>query len=181
MKVATKFLTTMTSSRRLQRLTVTNTVKSMSTLSSDNDYMQFPREAEGNIYDDNWSVAVDQVFTSGKLFRNARIPVLTQRLSAKVESGKISLEKPKYDGAFVSVEAGDGIDHEDFAERLAEQQAHLSTGFDLYVEDALMGSFAASRVGVRVITDSPATALIARTLLVRLFSHDKQLAPRICT
>ena len=145
-----------------------NTMKSrsMSTLSPDEDYMRFPRESEGNIYDDNWSVAIDGVITSASLYRNARIPILTQRLKAKVESGKISLENPKYDGAFVSLEAGDGIAHDDFADRLAEQQAHLSTGFDLYVEDALMGSFAASRVGVRVITDSPAAALIARTLLV---------------
>lgn len=175
MKVAAKFVTT-TSSRCLRQSILTNRVKSMSTLSTDGDYLQFPREHEGNIYDDNWSVAVDGVVTAANLYRNARIPVLTQRLSVKVESGKVSLEKPKYDGAYDALEAGDGIQHEDFADRLAEQQAHLSTGIDLFVEDAIMGSFAASRVGVRVITDSPAAALIARTLLVSIHFDNAQLA-----
>lgn len=126
----------------------------------------WPREAEGNIYMDNWSLCEDGVVPTGTMFRNARLPVLTSRLPSKVESGKVVLEKPKYAGAYVSLEAGDSIDHNDFFDALSVQQTYLSSGVDLFVEDAFMGTSASGRVGVRVVTDSPATALIARTLMV---------------
>lgn len=127
----------------------------------------WPREAEGNIYTDNWSLCEDGVVPTGIMFRNARLPVLTSRLPTKVESGKVVLEKPKYKGAYTSLEAGDGIEHSDFSDALIAQQTYLSSGIDLFVEDAFMGTSASGRVGVRVVTDSPAVALIARTLMVR--------------
>ena len=128
----------------------------------------WPREMEGNIYNDNWSLCEDGVVPTGIMFRNARLPVLTSRLPVKVESGKAVVENPKYAGKYVSLEAGDGIAHEAFAEALTAQQTYLSSGVDLFVEDAFMGTSASGRVGVRVVTDSPATALIARTLMVRI-------------
>ena len=127
----------------------------------------WPREVEGNIYNDNWSLCEDGVVPTGTLFRNARLPVLTSRLPVKIEAGKAVVENPKYTGKYVSLEAGDGIQHEAFADALTAQQTYLSSGIDLFVEDAFMGTASSGRVGVRVVTDSPATAIIARTLMVR--------------
>ena len=126
----------------------------------------FPRESEGNIYSVNWSLTEDGVVPTGDAYRNARLPLLVSRLSSKVESGKITLTSPKYTGKFTLVEAGDKISHDDFNELLQTQQTYLSHVKEMFVEDASLGSSSLSRVGVRVVTDSAAVALIARDLLV---------------
>lgn len=144
-------------------------VRSLSSLNSE-EYTTFPREKEGNMYIDNWSLVGDGVTSQGDAFRNARIPVLTSRLASKVESGKVELKHPKYEGSYSVIEAGDGVSHEDFGEAMNAQHEYLSTGIDLFVEDASLGAFSSSRVGVRVVSDSPAVALICRTLLVRFVS-----------
>jgi hypothetical protein len=133
------------------------------------EYALFPRQHEGNNYSVNFSLVEDGVCAAGddtNAFRNARIPVLTTRFSAKVEGGKVELKEPKYIGKYSVLEAGDSVSHDDFLEASSAQNMYLSSGVDLYVEDASLGSFAPSRVGVRVVTDSPAKALIARTLLM---------------
>ena len=165
MRVAANILSSR-SFRRIVHPKVSISAKTYGTLAVDGDFVHFPREREGNIYSDNWSLNEDGVVPVGDLFRNARVPILTQRLPTKIEAGKIALESPKYHGDYVALEAGDGISHDDFTDKLTEVQDFLSTGIDLYVEDAFLGSFAKSRLGVRVISDSPAAALILRSLLV---------------
>jgi hypothetical protein len=165
MRVAAKFLSSK-NARCFRQSCLAAPTKSLSTVAGDEDFFSFPRQTEGNIYDDNWSLCADGVVPAGNAFRNARIPVLTQRLPSKVEAGKIALQNPKYKGPFVTLEAGDGIEHDDFSDCLVDSQNHLSSGVDLFVEDAFLGSFASSRLGVRIVSDSPAAALILRSLLV---------------
>ena len=178
MRVAARFLSSK-NARCFRQSYLAAPAKSLSTVAADEDFLNFPRQAEGNIYDDNWSLCADGVVPAGSLFRNARIPVLTQRLPSKVEGGKIALKNPKYKGQFVSLEAGDGIEHDDFSDSMVDSQKHLSSGIDLFVEDAFLGSFAPSRLGVRVISDSPAVALIVRSLLVfhSLYAHHLSFLP----
>lgn len=178
MRVAAKFLSSK-NARCFRQSCLAAPTKSLSTVAADQDFFTFPRQTEGNIYDDNWSLCADGVVPAGDMFRNARIPVLTQRLPSKVEAGKIALQKPKYKGPFVTLEAGDGIEHDDFSDCMIESQKHLSSGVDLFVEDAFLGSFASSRLGVRVVSDSPAVALIVRSLLVFNFLSDKLSASHI--
>ena len=126
----------------------------------------FPRETEGNVYAVNWSLTEDGVVPVGSAFRNARLPVLTTRLPAKLEGGKVEVPKIAYSGAYKLVEAGEGISHGAFTNVLADQQAYLSSGVDIFVEDAGLGASSGLRLGVRVVTDSTAVALVARTLLI---------------
>lgn len=131
------------------------------------EYTTFPREREGNVYSVNWSMTEDGVVPSGDAFRNARVPLLTTRLPKKVEGGSVELDQPKYTGTYAVVEAGDSMSHDAFNDLIAAHQAALSSAPELFVEDAGLGAAAASRVGARVITNSPAAALVARTLMVR--------------
>lgn len=126
----------------------------------------FPREREGNHYATNWSLTEDGVVPVGDAFRNARVALLTTRLGSKVENGKVE-GKVAYTGKYAMKEAGEeGLSHGSFSDALAEQQAYLSSGVELFVEDAALCAFTGGRVGVRVVTDSSAMALIARTLLI---------------
>lgn len=126
----------------------------------------FPREREGNVYAVNWSLTEDGVVPVGDAFRNARVPLLTMRLGSKVDNGKVEVAKVAYTGKYALLEAGEGISHGAFSDALAAQQAYMSSGIELFVEDAALCAFAGGRVGVRVVTDSSAVALIARTLLI---------------
>ena len=130
------------------------------------EYTTFPREREGNVYAVNWSMTEDGVVPTGDAFRNARLPILTTRLPKKVESGKVDLDQPKYAGTFSLAEAGDSMSHDAFNDLISAHQTFLSTATELFVEDARVGASASSCVGVRVITNSAAAALIARTLMV---------------
>lgn len=126
----------------------------------------WPREAEGNVYAVNWSLTEDGVVPVGAAYRNARLPVLATRLPAKVDGNKVEVPKIAYTGSFKVVEAGEGMTHVAFTNMLADQQAYLSSGIDIFVEDAGLCASAATRIGVRVVTDTSAVALVARTLLI---------------
>lgn len=118
----------------------------------------FPRESEGNTYSVNWSLIVDGVVPLGQAYRNARIPLLVSRLPAKVDGGKVDITSPAYIGKYKLLEAGDStLSQEAFSSSLKNVQDYLSSGIDLYAEDASL-----AKIGVRVITDSPAAALIFR-------------------
>lgn len=103
---------------------------------------------------------------SGEAYRNARLPILTARLPNKIESGTAKLSGPIYTAQFSIEEAGDSISHQDFSNALSRQQEYLSSGQPLFVEDASLGTYNKARIGVRIITDNAATALICRTLFV---------------
>lgn len=126
----------------------------------------FPRETEGNNYAVNWSLTEEGVVPTGDAFRNARLGLLTSRLSAKVADGKVDVKSPAYTGKYEVVEAGDTIGHDEFEALLEVQQSHLSSGIDLFVEDGAICASNAGRLGVRVVTDSAASALIARSMLI---------------
>ena len=126
----------------------------------------FPREREGNVYVHNWSLVEDGVVATGEAFRNARLPVLAHRMGVKTSSSSIELPAPKYSGDFTLHESGDTLSHDAFNELFSAHQEYLSSGVDLFFEDKALGVSHLVRNGTRVITDSPAVALIARTLLV---------------
>ena len=126
----------------------------------------FPREREGNSYAVNWSLTEHGVVSVGDSFRNARNSLLEQRSGGKVDGGKISVSKPTYMGNYKVEEAGDEITHQKFSELLSNQQEYLSSGVDLFVEDASVGSSTRGRLGVRVVSDSSAVAMVARNLLI---------------
>jgi hypothetical protein len=130
------------------------------------DWFLFPRENESNNYAVNWSLAEDGVTNASEAYRNARTPILTNRLSSKVEKGTATLKAPAYTGAYAVKEAGDTLSHADFHTALANVQQHFSSGVTLFVEDACLGAHNKARIGVRVITDQPAVALVCRALMV---------------
>jgi hypothetical protein len=136
---------------------------------SQQDWGVFPREREGNIYDVNWSLTEDGVVSTGDAFRNPRLPILTSRLSSKVQNGKVELTKPVYDGKYNLKEAGDTMNHNAFINSQSKLHEHLSSGQDLFIEDGSLGSYSPSRIGVRVVTDNSATSLISRSLLVSYY------------
>jgi ATP-dependent phosphoenolpyruvate carboxykinase len=100
-------------------------------------------------------------------FRNARTPILFSKLGVKAaESVDV---KFKLDGSAAILEAGDSISQEDFKGLLHEATEYLSSGIDLFVEDAVVGSHQQHQLGVRVITEQAVQALVARTALVSYF------------
>ena len=130
------------------------------------DYVVFPREKEGNIYMDNWSLVNDGVTPVGDLFRNGRSELLQSRLKSKIVNGKFDSPSLVVSNEFEIKEAGDNISHESFTELLSAKQQYLSSGIDLYVEDGAVIASKDSRIGVRIVTDKPEVALIAKSLLV---------------
>lgn len=131
------------------------------------EWALFPRQREGNIYDHNWSLCEDGVVPEGDAYRNARLPILTSAVGAKAQGGKVELKAPAYTGKYAVAESGDHIPHEMFSEMFSAQQQLLSSGVNLYVEDAALGGHSQSRNGVRITSAVPAVNLIFRTLLVR--------------
>ena len=120
----------------------------------------FPREREGNMFSVNWSLNEHGVTPVGDAHRNARAATLEKKLGAN--ASKVALT-----GKYTVAIAGEGLPHGDFANLISKQRKFLSSGVELYVEDASVGSAHVGRQGVRVVSDSPATAMIARNLLVR--------------
>lgn len=135
---------------------------------TNNEFLVFPRESEGNIYSVNYSLTEDGVTPVGDAFRNARLPVLVNRLNVKLQNNVAELTKPVYFGDFKVEEAGDGITHDAFTEDFNLLAGHLSSGVTLFVEDGGIGAHNKTRLGVRVTSDDAATALIFRKLLVSL-------------
>ncbi|KAJ1432747.1 hypothetical protein B484DRAFT_394836 [Ochromonadaceae sp. CCMP2298] len=138
----------------------------MSSVPQTDEWSLFPRQCEGNVYAVNWSLCEDGVVPVGDAFRNARVSMLTKKVGGKVTAGKLDASKPAYSGKYSISESGDSISHEEFSELIAAQHQHLSSGIELFVEDAALGALGAIRNGVRVVTDDAATALIARALLM---------------
>ncbi len=130
------------------------------------DFGVFPRETEGNDYMVNWSLTVDGVVPVGDAFRNARLPILTTRLATKAVNGVVDVKSPVMVGKFTSSEAGDSISLAQFTKFKTASQQYLSSGNDLFVEDCALGTQAATRVGVRVVTDNAGIALAARSILM---------------
>ena len=126
----------------------------------------FPRENEGNSMSVNWSLVEEGVVPKGNAFHNGRVSLLQTRLSAKVVDGKVDVKSPVYTGKYEVAESGDEISHEDFETLLGDQQEYLSSGVDLFVEDGAICASKVGRLGVRVVTDNAASALIARSLLI---------------
>ena len=114
----------------------------------------------------NWSLCEEGVVPKGEAFRNGRVSLLTSRLSAKVMDGKVDVKSPVYTGKYEVAESGDDISHEDFEAMLTAQQEFLSSGTDLFIEDGAICASKSARLGVRVVTDSAASALVARSLLI---------------
>jgi len=131
----------------------------------------FLKETEGKEYDLNFSLLEDGVTSVGDSFRNARIALLTSRLPSKVTNNQVTLTSPKLNGQYTIVESGDSISHDNFAALKSTQDNILSSKKDLFVEDAGLSSDYSSRVGVRIITQNPATALLVRKLLIPLPDH----------
>ena len=132
----------------------------------------FPREAEGNIYKVNWSLTEDGVTPVGNAYRNPRLSLATKRLGVKqVDNKLLSLQSPNISGTYKILEAGDTISHNDFKDFRDAQKSYLSSGVDLFVEDASVGAFSEVRVGVRIISDNPSLSLIFRNLLVRNYYY----------
>ncbi len=128
----------------------------------------YPREREGNIYDDNFSLNVDGIVPTGDAYRNARIGLLTAALPSKVVNGTVEISKISYNGKYEVKEAGDSVSHDEFSSGMSEKCEHFSSGVSLYIEDAGLGTHRPVRVGVRVVTDNPAVALVTRKLLLEV-------------
>jgi len=129
------------------------------------EFVVFPNEYEGNIYDVNWSLCEDGVVPVGKAYRNARPSLMTNAIGAK-KGDSITAEKPLYFGKYSLTEAGDTISQDEFSDLFESQKELLSSGADLFVEDASLGSYSKNRIGVRVVTQDATKALVARTLLM---------------
>jgi hypothetical protein len=122
--------------------------------------------AEGDVWDHNYSLTEDGVVNSKLAFRNARPSTVMNNLPAKSVGGKVEIKDINYQGKYTLVEAGDGMDHDQFEDLLEEQHDHLSSDKTLFFEDFGLGASAFSRVGARVISENPAHALIFRSLMV---------------
>jgi len=131
-----------------------------------NEWFSFPRETEGNIYSVNWSLNVDGVVPIKSAYRNARIPLLTSHLPVKVNDGKIKVDSLTYAGQFNLLEAGDQASMDVFKLQLEEKTSLLSSGVDLFIEDAGLGALSTLRVGTRIISGSVPLSLIFRNLLI---------------
>lgn len=131
------------------------------------EWFVFPREKEGNIYTDNWSLVGDGVTPIADAFRNARPELLYTRTGVNVKTitSRLEAQKPAYEGEYKLVEAGDKLSQDEFEEIFADTKSQLSSGVDLFVEDLAVGSFSPESLGVRVITDNANVALMARTFL----------------
>lgn len=136
----------------------------------------FPHQREGNEYWVNWSLTVDGIAPVGDAYRNARVPLLASRLPVKIEGAAVTLSSPRYTGDYVLAEAGDSMTLEAFQEASESQVEHFESGIEMFVEDAGLGSSAATRIPVRLVTDNPGTALIARALMV----VDGSIQPLVC-
>jgi hypothetical protein len=136
------------------------------------DWFVFPRQREGRVYSVNWSLNEDNVVPTGEnAFHNARLQLLLNRFPNKVPSSSESIEvkSPSFEGSSATVlEAGDSISHEEFKQLAKDTQSYLSSGMDLFVEDNVVGSHQQYQLGVRVITEDPSIALLARTFMVSL-------------
>lgn len=130
------------------------------------EFFSYPRQQEGNIYADNWSLTEDGVTPNVSAFRNAKLQTLLTRIGTKAAGNKVELKtafpvKPKVEVH----EAGDSISHDEFQGLFLDTTSKLSDS-ELFLEDGAVGSFSGSRLGARVVSDNAAIALAARSLLI---------------
>jgi len=128
------------------------------------DWLVFPREKEGNIYSDNWSLVEHGVTSTENGYKNSRIPLLLSKVQKKVVNNKVE-ENISYSGSYDIKEAGDTLTHEFFEDLLKEHQEYFSHTLDLYFEDAGVVGTNSARVGIRVLTTNPAVALMMKSFL----------------
>lgn len=133
---------------------------------TNDEWMPYPRQREGNDYDTNFSITEDGVVPVFDAYRLARLPILLERIPVKVQQGALELPRPGYVGDYTLAEAGDSISHDDFEAHWKETVLAVESG-DFFVEDNGLSASTSSRLGGRVMTDDPALALIVRTLMVR--------------
>jgi hypothetical protein len=131
------------------------------------EFFVYPRDIEGDDALVNWSLVESGVTNAGLAFHNSSLSKLLKRLGIK-DGAKEGIELPTISlkGTEKLLEAGDSLSQDDFGEKLAAAQVYLSAGEDLFVEDLAVGSHPDYRLGVRIITRSPAQALMFRSLLV---------------
>lgn len=125
----------------------------------------WPKEVEGNVYSINYSLVEDGVVSQGDSFRNGRLNLLLTKAATKA-GDNISIPSLNLRNAFAVKEAGDTILHDTFKVAKAVTCELLSSGTDLFVEDASLGTIQDTRVGIRVLTQSPVNALVFRSLMV---------------
>ena len=152
---------------RFPRTATLGATRQFSAAPAQSEFGVYPREREGNIYSVNWSLAEHGVVPIGDAYRNAKIPTLEKKLGTNTSSTSKFAIMGKYNLEI----AGEGITHGDFSNLIEVQREFLSSGVELFVEDASVGSVLSGRQGVRIVSDSPAMALIARNLLVSLLCY----------
>lgn len=130
----------------------------------------------------NWSLAADGVTPAGDAWRNAPITNLVQYSSGKkVGKGALSCSMPT---AYVPALATDEypgfevMDLEAYEDMAAAVKTDLYHRSRLWVEDAAVGSTRAAEQKVRVISDSPEAALLARNMLQRTPLYHAGTFPR---
>lgn len=158
----------MISNRSFKAIISTRCLRPLSTKSAPEikESFIFPNEREGNLFFDNWSLTVDGVSPIGDAFRNARTGLLATRIGLPKSSTSFKISSPAIFGQYKLLEAGASLSHDDFKDLKEAQRLHLMSGIDLYVEDAGLGALSDIRVGVRIVSDNPAFALIGRNLLI---------------
>lgn len=113
----------------------------------------------------NWSLVLDGVTPENGALRNANHKILVSKMKSKSLNGKIECAELKFTGKYTLQEAGDSVTHEQFREAL-EKTANTLSGSELYVEDGAIVAATEGRIGARIVTPCPATALAVRNLLV---------------
>jgi len=129
------------------------------------DYVVFPREREGLDYKLNWSL-VDYLIPKGDAFGNIKIETLKRKIGVKSSECLFSSGLSDKVGNFVEAGISDDFGFDDFDEQKSTITKYLSTGVDLFVEDASLGSYRGSSIGVRIVSDDPVFAAISRNILI---------------
>jgi len=114
----------------------------------------------------NWSLIEDGVTPRGNAYQRARLPLLTTHIPKKADSGKFLLDSPLYSGEFKLLESGDELTVEQYDSLFESTTTRISSLENLFVEDGGFIAHASHRVGIRVISGSPALTLVLRALLV---------------
>lgn len=122
--------------------------------------------SEGDVWDHNYSLTEDGVVNTKLAYRNARTSTILNNMPVKSVGGKVEVKDVNFHGKYKLVEAGDGMDHDQFEDVLEEQHDYLSSDKTLFFEDFGLGASPAARVGARVISENPAHALVFRALMV---------------
>lgn len=134
------------------------------------EFMVWPRETEGNIMAVNWSLNSDGVVPVGEAnaYRNARIKLLANHLPSKPSDNVVTIKSDSlFNNNKIEIkEVGDNMTSDEYDDLKTSTNDYLSSGVDLFIEDAALGTQSATRIGTRIVTTDPAIATIARSLLM---------------